>query len=180
MMTRLKFFRGLHTWKIFNEKHSRQRDGVWCNPRKGRINSFIQLMSLSRWGASLARNWRGCFNGIVVIHGVCGRVASARISCFRASCGLAKHRYWLNYMLHPFGSKDPTRRWQRDEWQGMLLPSVWNAFCGQPGLKILETQGNNSETTQERNTGTLQHISKKKIGWVERTVWWDRLTFGHW
>ena len=140
---------------------------MWCNSHKGRINSFIQLMSLSRWGASLARNWRGCFNGIVVIHGVCGRVASARISCFRASCGLAKHRYWLNmaYMLHPCGSKDPTRRWQLtfphealwEESQGMLLPSVWNAFCGE----------SRSQTTGKTRKQQLNNTRKKY--WISGT-----------
>ena len=78
---------------------SPQCDDVWCNP-KGVINSFLQLISLSCWGASLARKWSWCFNGIVVVHGVCGRVASARISCFRASSGLARHKYWPN-MPHP-------------------------------------------------------------------------------
>ena len=80
---------------------------MWCNP-KGVINSFLQLISLSCWGASLARKWSWCFNGIVVVHGVCGRVARARISCFRASSGVSRHRYWPNmaYMSHPAGSKD--------------------------------------------------------------------------
>ena len=65
-------------------------------------------MPLSCWGASLARKWSWCFHGIVVVHGVCGRVARARISCFRASCGVSRHRYWPNmaYMPHPAGFKD--------------------------------------------------------------------------
>ena len=65
-------------------------------------------MPLSCWGASLARKWSRCFHGIVVVHGVCGRVARARISCFRASSGVSRHRYWPNmaYMSHPAGSKD--------------------------------------------------------------------------
>ena len=103
------------------------------------LKTCHKTMSLSCWGASLARKWSWCFNGIVVVHGVCGRVASARISCFRASSGLARHRYWpnqsLTFLYEPL--------WE--ESQSIPLPNVWNACCGrlprcQPGLKRLVEQ----------------------------------------
>ena len=107
MMTPYQFLSAKGTI-LLQFTRSRQCNDKWCNACRGVINSFLQLMSLTCWGASLARKWSWCFNSIVVIHGVCGRVASARVSCSRASSGLARHKYWPNmaYMPHPAGSKD--------------------------------------------------------------------------
>ena len=125
-------------WQTFGECTARQ-SGVLCNPHRGDINGFLQLQvsstqnltkkkSLSCQNASLARKWSWCFNGIVVIHGVCGRVASARISCFRASSGLAKHRYWPNRGLHA------SPRWSQRSYQSLafLYESLWEESQGSP------------------------------------------------
>ena len=108
---------------------SPQRRHQWLPSATSVINSKSdKKKSLSCQNASLARKWSWCFNGIVVIHGVCGRVASARISCFRASSGLAKHRYWPNRGLHA------SPRWSQRSYQSLafLYESLWEESQGSP------------------------------------------------